>query len=320
MERLQQPASAELLVGTETSDDAGVYRLSDRDALVVTADFITPPTDDARLYGQIAAANSLSDVYAMGGRPVTALALCMFPKALEPEVAQEILAGGQDKVHEAGAVVVGGHTVRGEELFYGLSVTGVVDPLRITRNVGARPGDALVLTKPLGSGLIINGVRKEAVSEADARPTLEILARLNRVACETATAMLPRVHAMTDVTGFGLVGHALGMTRKGGISLHIDLPSLPLYARVRDMHAAGVSTQSTKPNRVAAAERVRGTLDAFWDALVHDPQTSGGLLIAVDGAVADQLVERLRAAGVEHATRIGEVRASDQPFLELGGQ
>ena len=320
MGQLQPPAHAELLVGTETSDDAGVYRLNDREAIVVTADFITPPSDDPRLYGQIAAANSISDVYAMGGRPLTALALCMFPKALELEMAREILAGGQDKVQEAGAVVVGGHTVRGEELFYGLSVTGVVEPTQILRNVGARPGDALVLTKPLGSGLVINGLRKQAISDEEARPTLEIVARLNRKACETATAMLPRVHAMTDVTGFGLVGHALGMTSAGGISLHVDLPSLPLYARVRDMHAAGVTTGSTKPNRAHGAGRVRGTVDPFWDALVHDPQTSGGLLIAVESAVADELVRRLHDAGVEHAARIGEVRPSDQPFLELGGE
>jgi selenide,water dikinase len=324
MERLQQPATSELLVGTETSDDAGVYRLNDREAIVVTADFITPTSDDPRLYGQIAAANALSDVYAMGGRPLTALALCMFPQALEPELAREILAGGQDKAHEAGAVVVGGHTVRGEELFYGLSVTGVVDPARITRNVGARPGDALVLTKPLGSGLVINGLRKGVLGEDEARPTLEILARLNRAACVTATAMLPRVHAMTDVTGFGLVGHALGMTLGGGVSLHVELGSLPLYAHVQRLHAARVTTQTTKTNRAHGAERLRGAFDQpswpFWDALVHDPQTSGGLLIAVDGAAADELVARLGDAGVEHAARIGEVRASDQPFLELGGK
>jgi len=319
MERLQPPASGALLVGTETSDDAGVYRLNDREALVVTADFITPPSDDPRLYGQIAAANSLSDVFAMGGRPLTALALCMFPKALEPDVAREILAGGQDKVVEAGAVVAGGHTVRGEELFYGLSVTGVVDPQQITRNVGARPGDALVLTKPLGSGLVINGLRKGAIDEAGARPTLEVLARLNRAACEITVALLPRVHAMTDVTGFGLVGHALGMAGGGAVSLHVDLSSLPLYSPARAMHAAGVTTGSTKPNRAHGAARVRGTLDPFWDALVHDPQTSGGLLIAVDAGVSDDLVNRLRDAGVEHATRIGEVRASDQPFLEFVG-
>jgi selenide,water dikinase len=318
MEQLQQPGDAALLVGTETSDDAGVYRLNDRQAIVVTADFITPPCDDARLYGAIAAANSLSDVYAMGGRPLTALALCMLPKALEPDAAREILAGGQAKVNEAGAFVVGGHTVRGEELLYGLSVTGVVDPARVVRNVGARAGDALVLTKPLGSGLIINGMRKDAISEAEARPTLETLARLNRAASEAATAILPAVHAMTDVTGFGLVGHALGMA--AGVSLHVDLPSLPLYPRVRDMVAAGVTTGSTKPNREFGASRVRGTLDKFWDELVHDPQTSGGLLIAVESAAADELLARLREHGVEHAARVGEVRAADQPFLELRGE
>jgi selenide,water dikinase len=294
--------------------------LNDAQAVVLTADFITPLCDDPFLFGQVAAANSLSDVYAMGGRPLAAIALCMFPKELDADSARAILAGGQAKVNEAGAAVVGGHTVRGQELLYGLSVTGVVDPARVVRNVGARPGDALILTKPLGSGLIINGMRKGAITEAEARPTLEVLARLNRRACETATAMLPRVHAMTDVTGFGLVGHALGMTAAGGLSLYVELPSLPLYARVRDMHAAGVTTGSTKPNRAHGAGRVRGTLDSFWDALVHDPQTSGGLIIAVEAAAADELVRRLHDAGVEHATRIGEVRASDQPLLELGGQ
>ena len=320
MAGLTQPANASVLVGTETSDDAGVYRLSDREALVVTADFITPLVDDPFLFGQVAAANSLSDVYAMGGRPLTALALCMFPKALEPDLARAILAGGQAKVNEAGAAIVGGHTVRGEELLYGLSVTGVVDPARIVRNVGARPGDALVLTKPLGSGLIINGMRKGAIDEAEARPTIEILARLNRAAAEVATAMLPRVHAMTDVTGFGLVGHTLEMMAAGGISLHLELPSLPLYARVRDMVEAGVTTGSTRPNRANGSGRLRGTLSTFWDELVHDPQTSGGLVIAVAGEACDELIRRLHDAGVEHAARVGEVRASDQPFLELRGE
>jgi selenide, water dikinase len=318
MAQLQQPVDPALLVGTETADDAGVYRLNEREAIVVTADFITPPCDDARLFGAIAAANALSDVYAMGGRPLTALALCMLPKALEPERAAAILAGGQAKANEAGALVVGGHTVRGEELLYGLSVTGVVDPARIVRNVGARAGDALVLTKPLGSGLIINGMRKGAITEAEARPTLETVARLNRAASEAATAMLPAVHAMTDVTGFGLVGHALGMA--AGVSLHVDLPSLPLYPRVRDMVVAGVTTGSTKPNRAHGQGRVRGKIDHFWDELVHDPQTSGGLLIAVEAGAADELVARLLAAGVVDAARIGEVRAADQPFLELRGE
>jgi selenide,water dikinase len=314
---LSQPANPAVLVGTETSDDAGVYRLNDREAIVVTADFITPACDDPFLFGQIAAANSLGDVYAMGGRPLTALALCMLPKALEPEVAREILRGGQAKANEAGAIVVGGHTVRGDELLYGLSVTGVIAPDRVLRNVGARPGDALVLTKPLGSGLVINGMRKGAITEAEARPTLETLAQLNRVAAEAVERAWPRVHAMTDVTGFGLVGHALEMTGAGGISLHVNLSSLPLYPRVRELVAAGVTTGSTKPNRANGAGRVRGALEPFWDELVHDPQTAGGLLIAVDAAHVDALVSRLRDEGLTAAGRIGEVRASPEPYLEF---
>jgi selenide,water dikinase len=322
MAGLAQPPDAAVLVGTETSDDAGVYRLSDTQAIVTTADFITPPTDDPFLFGQIAAANALSDVYAMGGRPLTAVALCMFPKELSLDVARQILAGGQARVNEAGAQVVGGHTVRGDELLYGLSVTGVVAPARILRNVGARPGDALLLTKPLGSGLIINGMRKEAISEAEARPTLERVAELNRVASAIAVESWPEVHAMTDVTGFGLVGHALGMTRLGQVSLHIDLPSLPLYPRVREMVVAGVTTGSTKPNRAYAAAELRtaAPLPRFWDELVHDPQTSGGLLMAVAAEAADALVARLHAAGVSSAARIGEVRAAEQPFIELRGE
>jgi selenide,water dikinase len=317
MAGLQQPSSPAVLVGTETSDDAGVYQLNEREAIVTTADFITPLCDDPFLFGQVAAANALSDVYAMGGRPLAALALCIFPKALTPELARAILAGGQAKVNEAGAHIVGGHTVRGEEMMYGLAVTGVVAPERIVRNVGARPGDALVLTKPLGSGLIINGMRKGAIDEAAARPTLEILARLNRAASEVAQALGPDVHAMTDVTGFGLVGHALEMTNRGQIALTIECAALPLYPRVRDMVAAGVTTGSTKPNRDNGAARLRARLDKFWDELVHDPQTAGGLLIAVDGARAAELVARLHDAGVEQAARIGEVHASPEPYLEL---
>jgi selenide,water dikinase len=317
MAGLAQPASAAVLVGTETSDDAGVYQLNDREAIVTTADFITPLCDDPFLFGQVAAANALSDVYAMGGRPLAALALCVFPKALTPELARAVLAGGQAKVNEAGAYIIGGHTVRGDEMMYGLSVTGVVAPDRVLRNVGARPGDALVLTKPLGSGLIINGMRKGAIDEAEARPTLERLAQLNRVASEIAQSLGSDVHAMTDVTGFGLVGHALEMAGQGGIGLSIDLDRLKLYPRVRDMVAAGVTTGSTKPNRQSCASRLRATLDHFWDELVHDPQTSGGLIIAVDNQRALELVSRLLDAGVTDASCIGEVRASPEPYLEL---
>ncbi len=314
---LAAPGHPSLLVGTETSDDAGVFALDDQQAIVVTADFITPPTDDGFLYGQIAAANAISDVYAMGGKPLTALALCMFPKALEPEQAHAVLAGGLAKATEAGVFIVGGHTVRCEELFYGLSVTGVVAPDRVIRNIGARPGDILILTKPLGSGLVINGMRKGALTEDEARPSLLQLATLNRAAGEAAAALWPAVHAMTDVTGFGLVGHGLEMTAAGNLALHIDLPSLPLYPRLRDMVAAGVTTGSTKPNRANGAGRIRGIVPGFWDELVHDPQTSGGLLMAVDPAKADELLARLHDAGVTHAARIGEARAANESYVQF---
>lgn len=320
MAGLTSPPNPAVLVGSATADDAGVYRLDATQAVVVTADFITPPCDDPFLYGQIAAANSLSDVYAMGGRPLTALALCLFPPALDADSARAILAGGQDKVSEAGAAIVGGHTVRGQELLYGLSVTGVVHPDRILRNVGAQAGDALVLTKPLGSGLVINAMRQGVLDEAAARPTLLQVARLNRQAGEAAASLWPHVHAMTDVTGFGLVGHALGMAGEGGIALHVELSALPLYPGLRELVAAGVTTRATKPNRAFGADRLRGTLDPFWDALVHDPQTAGGLLIAVDAAFADELLARLHDRGMEAATRIGEVSSATQPFLELRGE
>jgi selenide,water dikinase len=317
MAGLPRPVDPAVVVGTETSDDAGVYRLSDETAIVCTADFITPVIDDPYLFGQVAAANALSDVYAMGGRPLTAIALCMFPKALEPEAARGILAGGQDKVVEAGGAVVGGHTVRGEELLYGLSVTGVVDPRRVVRNVGLRPGDALILTKPLGSGLLINGRRKGALTDEELRPVLAVLATLNRAACEVMLRHFAAVHAATDVTGFGLVGHALEMALGSRVGLRIELASLPLYPHVGRMVEAGVTTGSTRPNREAGAPYLRGALGKVWDELVHDPQTSGGLLIGVAADDAAALLADLHATGVTHATRIGTAIDSPEPILEL---
>jgi selenide, water dikinase len=322
MAELARPTDPALLVGTETSDDAGVYQLSETQAIVCTADFITPVLDDPYLFGQIAAANALSDVYAMGGRPVTALALCMFPKALQPEVAQKILAGGQAKVNEAGAQIVGGHTVRADELLYGLAVTGVVHPRAIVRNIGAQPGDGLILTKPLGSGLIINGLRKGAIDEGRARPILEKLAVLNRRAAEVMGRFASAVHAATDVTGFGLVGHALNMARGSGVALRIELAALPRYPAVEEMVQKGVTTGSTKPNRLNGAGFIQSTqpLPGFWDELVHDPQTSGGLLIAIDPEQVEHFLGALASAGVSDARRIGQVCAATSPHLEFHGE
>ncbi len=319
MAGLPRPTDSAVLVGTETGDDAGVYALSDEVALVQTADFITPVVDDPYRFGQVAAANSISDVYAMGGRPVTALALCAFPKELAPDVAREILAGGQDKVAEAGASILGGHTVRNEELLYGLSVTGVVHPKKILRNVGAKPGDALVLTKALGTGLIINGRRKGLGSDEELDAALQQMATLNRVASELAVAFA--AHACTDITGFGLSGHTLGMAVGSGVGVVIDATSLPLLPGARARITDGVTTGSTKPNRAAATPRMRLSepLSTELDQIVHDPQTSGGLLIALPAALADELVAALREKGVPRAARIGEVVAAGEPYLDVRG-
>lgn len=323
MAGLPRPDDAAVLVGTETGDDAAVYRLDDQRAMVVTADFITPVCDDPYRYGAIAAANSLSDVFAMGGRPLVALALCAFPKALEPEVAAEILAGGQAKAREAGAQVLGGHTVRNDELLYGLSVTGLCHPDHILRNVGARPGDALVLTKALGTGLIINGRRKGKGEDAHLEAALLSMARLNLAASEAALRL--GAHAATDVTGFGLSGHALKMARGSNAILRIDAGALPLLAGALALAADGVTTGSTRPNREATAAHLRypgGAAPTLLDQLLHDPQTSGGLLVALPAASADQLLDAVRPFAPD-AARIGEVveaGPAGAPGIEVVGE
>jgi selenide,water dikinase len=307
---LPRPHDAAILVGTETGDDAAVYRLDDERALVLTADFITPVCDDPLRYGEIAAANALSDVFAMGGRPLSAVALCCFPRELELEVATEILAGGQRKTEEAGAFVLGGHTVRNDELFYGLAVTGLCHPDRILRNVGARPGDALVLTKALGTGLIINGRRKGLGEDAHLEAALSSMSRLNRVAAEAALAL--GAHAATDVTGFGLSGHALKMALGSGVVLRLEAGDLPLLDGAIALAAAGVTTRSTSGNRAATADHLRvaapSTMPLF-DALLHDPQTSGGLLVALPEAAVAAFIEAVAPLGPAVA-RIGEVLAA----------
>lgn len=309
---LSQPPDLAILVGTETGDDAGVYRIDAERALVTTADFITPVADDPFRFGEIAAANSLSDVFAMGGQPLTAIALCLFPKALDPAVAREILDGGQRKTNEAGAQVIGGHTVRNDELLYGLSVTGIVHPDRILRNVGARPGDALILTKPLGTGLVINGRRKGLGSDGDFAAALESMCRLNRAAAEAAVAF--GAHAATDITGFGLVGHALKMARGSGLTFELDAEAFPILSGALALAAAGVTTGATRGNRKIGEGFLRSEhpIPNLLDQLLHDPQTSGGLFVALPAAAADAYLARVRAAGAPFAARIGTAVATDE--------
>ncbi len=315
---LRPPQDPNLLVGYETADDAAVYRLSDVVAIISTVDFITPPVDDPYWFGQIAAANSLSDVYAMGGRPLTALNLVMFPsKKLDIGLLQDILRGGSDKVTEAGASMAGGHSVDDLEPKYGLSVTGVVHPGRILTNCGAKVGDSLVLTKPLGTGVLFNACRSGKLPYEELERSLPLIAALNRDALETALKF--KINACTDVTGFGIVGHTLEMAKGSGVQINLLFGNLPFYPDTIRMYRKGQTTGSNKPNRKVS----EGFLEMHVDLsraereLLFDPQTSGGLLLSVPRAQADQLVTKLREAGVSHAARIGDVVSRDTPKVGI---
>jgi selenide, water dikinase len=306
-----------VLVGLETSDDAGVFRVRDDLCLVCTADLIAPVLDDPWRFGAVAAANSISDVYAMGGRPLTALNLCAFPEELHQSAARDILAGAQAKVQEAGAALVGGHTARNPELLFGLSVVGEVAPDAVWRNRGLRPGDALVLTKPIGTGLVINGRRQELCAHEDVVVVADQMAVLNRAAAEVAARFAP--HAVTDVTGFALVGHAFEMAAASGCGVRLRAGSVPLYPRARELAEAGVATRCTRENHEHLAPNVTGlaALPAWQQTVLFDPQTSGGLLIAVDGDRADALRVALQGAGVGAAAVVGEAFAAPAPVIEV---
>ncbi len=296
-----------------------MYRLTPELAVISTADFITPPVDDPYWFGQIAAANSLSDVYAMGGRPVMALNLVMFPsKALDLGLLREILRGGNDKVVEAGACMAGGHSVDDNEPKYGLAVTGCVHPERIFTNSGARPGDALVLTKPLGSGVLFNANRSGRLPYRDLETLLPLISALNSSALEAAGKF--DVHACTDITGFGILGHGVEMARGSRARLHLNFRDLPFYPNSRAMYAKGETTGSNRPNRLAVEGfwELRVGLPAPEEELLFDPQTSGGLLFAVPEAQAGPMVQALKSAGLSFAARIGEVGAGERPLVSVG--
>ncbi len=318
LKHLERPANPDVLVGFETSDDAGVFRLSDDLALVQTVDFITPVSDDPWAFGQIAAANSLSDVYAMGGRPLTALNICCFPPSgVPPEVYAKILEGSLAKIVEAGASLLGGHTVKDEELKYGLSVTGVVHPTRVLRNSTARPGDALVLTKPIGTGVLITGARRGVVGSDVLARAMDRMAKLNRNASEAA--LTHSATACTDITGFGLAGHALEVARGSGVGIRFRLGDVPCYPESLDLIAQGIRTGVTRSNRdlVGDAIRFSGGIDETRQWLMFDPQTSGGLLISLPAANAKALLEELHRRGETDSRIVGEVTASPDPAITV---
>ncbi len=306
-----------LLVGTEHFDDAGVYRLDDSTAIVVTVDFFPPLVDDAYAFGRIAAANSLSDIYAMGAKPLTALNIVGFPdKDVPVEVLGEILRGGAERVAAAGAVIAGGHSVRDSEIKYGLSVTGVVHPDRILTNGGAKPGDVLVLTKPIGSGILTTAAKAEKIGEADLTEAIEVMIDLNAGACEAALEV--GVHAVTDITGFGLLGHAAEMAEASGVTIRLDAKSVPLMGRALELAHAGVLTRAHKSNLEYLGERlsVSGVDETLVNVLA-DAQTSGGLLIAAAPDRAERLVAALRKRTTRAAAVIGRVEPRSQQALIL---
>jgi selenide,water dikinase len=285
-----------------------VYQLSPDVAVISTVDFITPPVDDPYWFGQIAASNSLSDVYAMGGKPLVALNLVMFPtKKLDIQFLKEILRGGYDKVVEAGASMAGGHTVDDKEPKYGLSVTGIVHPERILTNKKAKEGDLLVLTKPLGTGVLFNACRSKRLRLSELEPILPQVAALNRQALEIALRF--DIHACTDITGFGVVGHALEMAKGSGVQINLFYKAFPLYPNALEMYQKGETTGSNIDNRKLAEGflKIDTTLRFEEEELLFDPQTSGGLLLALSSSHGEQLIKELKDEGLEAAACIGEV-------------
>jgi selenide,water dikinase len=302
-----------VLVGPETADDAGVFAWNGR-ALVATADFITPVCDDPRRYGRVAAANSVSDVFAMGGRVLFALNLCCFPESeAPPEVFAAILAGAAEVVKECGGALLGGHTVRDTELKFGLSVVGEADPKHLLTNAGARAGQRLVLTKPLGTGVILNAFKAGKIGEEELEPTLAEMERLNFRASELALAC--GATGATDITGFGLVGHGLEMARASGLALAVSFSALPVHAGFYELAKKGITTGCTDHNRLACEAQFANTagLGRYEQELLFDPQTSGGLLIAVPPEKVTALLADLAASG-HRAAEIGELVAGPPRF------
>jgi selenide, water dikinase len=293
-------------VDFRNSDDAGVYRWDDGSAIVQTVDFFTPIVDDPFVYGEIAAANAVSDVYAMGGRPITALAIAAFPKdGLEPSVINAIFRGGFEALRSVGVALLGGHTVQDPEIKFGYAVTGTIDPSRILSNAGAKAGDVLFLTKALGTGVIATAIKFDRASETTMAAAIRSMRTLNRAAAD-AMLTVPGVSACTDITGFGLIGHASEMATASNVSITINTASLPVLDGAYDLVARN-KTGGMKSNReyFSPGARAGTSVDPVLVDLCYDPQTSGGLLIAVAAAEADRLAVALERNGVL-AARIGE--------------
>ena len=327
LSRLPRQTDPNVLVGFDTNDDAGVYRLTDELAIVQTVDFFTPIVDDPHQFRQIAAANSLSDVYAMGGRPISALSIVGFPEKADPGLFEKILRGGLEKMQEAGCSVVGGHSIKDPELKFGYAVTGVIHPKRVWRNVGARPGDVLLLTKPIGTGVIATALKNDAAAQEWTDASAASMARLNRDAAEALreaeatvaskhTGVTPALHAVTDITGFGLLGHAHEMAHGSGVSLEIDHAAIAYLPGAREAAHGGHIAGGLKANR----EHFEGCVEfdssvaEEFRLLLFDPQTSGGLFVAIAAEAADAALAALGRRNVT-AQRIGRVLEKRAPLI-----
>jgi selenide, water dikinase len=310
--------NADMLVGTETADDAGVFRLRPDLAIVNTVDFFTPIVDDPYIFGQIAATNSLSDVYAMGGEPKTAMNIVCFPQGkMDIEILGEILKGGAEKVKESGAVVIGGHSIIDEEIKYGMAVTGVIHPDKILRNVGVQEGDALILTKALGTGIIATALKKGKASNESIDEAVASMTMLNA----TASAIVQKypVHACSDVTGYAILGHALEMASGSGVTLIVESQKLPLLRGAPRLAEKGYITGGCKRNRDYLRDKitVEKSIREGIIEVAFDPQTSGGLLVALAKRHADKLIDELQAAGVKLATQVGYATSLQKAWVRL---
>lgn len=306
-----------LLVGLDTADDATVYKLDDNRALIQSVDFFTPVVDDPYLFGQVAACNALSDIYAMGGKPLLAMNIVCFPDCLDQDVLVEILKGGADKAEEAGAIIAGGHTVRDDEPKYGLAVSGMVEPENLLANSSAQPGDKLILTKPIGTGIMITALKGGLVEGTRDNPAVSSMLTLNDKAVDPMKQI--GVNACTDITGFGLLGHVLELARGSNVEVVLDTDQVPLFTGVKDYAEMGMvpgGAYSNQENFIEDIEFENDIPETTRD-IFFDPQTSGGLLISVSDKKAAELVTELHKNGVKEAAIIGEVKKDKKGKIRL---
>ena len=316
--KLARQHDPNVLVGFDHADDAGVYQIAPDQALVQTVDFFTPIVDDPYVFGQIAATNALSDIYAMGGKPLTALALVCFPDKADLEILERILAGGLSKMVEAACVVIGGHSIRDEETKFGYAVTGLIHPKKVFTNAGAKPGDALIFTKPLGTGVISTAIKKNKAEPAWIAAAVQSMTTLNKRAADVIQQGEYRIHAMTDVTGFGLIGHARELALASNVTLQFFSQDMPALPGALECIRAGYVPGGLKNNR-DFAECLVGYEAAISDdlkTLLFDPQTAGGLLVSVAEDDRQRLVRELQGAGVP-ARHVGNVTESQKPLIRI---